>query len=93
MYAASGNRGEPGAAWKDFAGYASVTVVNLSGDALTAVASTLLKAWPPPVRLEGASLTPKQAHAFCDHIELLIRVEDEEDNVELPAKPLSLVTK
>ena len=24
------------------------------------------------MRLEGASLTPKQVHAFCDHVELLI---------------------
>jgi len=32
-----------------------------SGDALTTV------------RLEGASLTPKQVHAFYDHVELLIR--------------------
>ena len=39
--------------------------------ALTAVASTLLNA--KAVRLEGASLTPKQVHAFCDHVELLIR--------------------
>jgi hypothetical protein len=39
-------------------------------DALTAIASTLLNA--KAVRLEGASLTPKQVHAFCDHDELLI---------------------
>jgi hypothetical protein len=42
-----------------------------SGDALTTVASTLLNA--KAVRLEGASLTPKQVHAFYDHVELLIR--------------------
>jgi len=48
----------------------SVTVINLSGDALTAVASTLLN--EKAVRLEVASLTPKQVHAFCDHVELLI---------------------
>ena len=46
-------------------------MVNFSGDALTAVASTLLNA--KAVRLEGASLTPKQVHAFCDHVKLLIR--------------------
>ncbi len=38
---------------------------------LTAVASTLLNT--KAVRLEGVSLTPKQVHAFCDHVELLIR--------------------
>jgi hypothetical protein len=54
-----------------FAGNASVIFVNPSGDALTAVASTRLNA--KAVRLEGASLTPKQVHAFCDHVELLIR--------------------
>jgi hypothetical protein len=54
-----------------FADNASVTVVNPSGDALTTVASTLLNA--KAVRLEGASLTPKQVHAFCDHVDLLIR--------------------
>ncbi len=42
-----------------------------SGDALTAVASILLNA--KAVRLEGASLTSKQVHVFCDHVELLIR--------------------
>jgi hypothetical protein len=54
-----------------FADNASVTVVNPSGDALTAVASILLNA--KAVRLEGASLTLKQVHTFCDHVELLIR--------------------
>ncbi len=87
MYAASGavdtpvaNQGplgrtftpsKPGDGLRAFADNASVTVVNSSGDSLTAVASTLLNA--KAVRLEGASLTPKQVHAFCDHVELLIR--------------------
>jgi len=80
MYAASGNQGplgrtftpsKPGDGLRVFADNASVTVVNPSGDALTAVASTLLNA--KAVRIEGASLTPKQVHAFCDHVELLIR--------------------
>ena len=62
---------KPGDGLRAFADNASVTVVNSSGDALTAVASTLLNA--KAVRLEGASLTPKQVHAFCDHVELLIR--------------------
>jgi hypothetical protein len=53
-----------------FADNASVTVGNPAGDALTAVASTFLNA--KAVRLEGASLTPKQVYAFCDHVELLI---------------------
>ena len=70
MYAASGNRGAvdtPAAnhGLRAFAGDASVTVANPSGDAFTAVASTLLNA--------KASLTPKQVHAFCGHVELLIR--------------------
>jgi hypothetical protein len=56
---------------RTFADNASVTLVNPSGDALTTVASTLLYA--KAVRLEGASLTPKQVHAFCDYVELLIR--------------------
>ena len=56
---------------RTFADNASVTLVNPSGDVLTTVASTLLNA--KAVRLEGASLTPKQVHAFCDHVELLIR--------------------
>ena len=65
MYAASSNRGAvdtpaanqgPGDGLR---AYASVTVVNPSGDALTAVASTLLNA--KAVHLEGASLTPKHA--------------------------------
>ena len=47
---------------RTFADNASVTLVNPSGDALTTVASTLLNA--KAVRLEGASLTPKQVHAF-----------------------------
>ena len=83
MNAASGNRGavdtpaanqgplgrtftpsKPGDGLRAFVDNASVT-------ALTAVASTLLNA--KAVRLEGASLTPKQVHAFCDHVELLIR--------------------
>ncbi len=62
---------KPGDGLCAFADNASVTVVDSSGDALTAVASTLLNA--KAVRLEGASLTPKQVHAFCDHVELLIR--------------------
>ena len=61
-----------GVGLRAFADNASVTVVNSSGDALTAVASTLLNA--KTVRHEGASLTPKLVHAFCDHVELLIRV-------------------
>ena len=56
---------------RTFADNASVTLVNPSGDVLTTVASTLLNA--KAVRLEGASLTPKQVHAFCNHVELLIR--------------------
>jgi hypothetical protein len=43
-----------------FADNASITAINPSGDALTAVAFT-------------SSLIPKQVHAFCDHVELLIR--------------------
>ena len=82
MYAASGNRGavaanqgplgrtftpsKPGDGLRAFADNASVTVVNSSGDVLTAVASTLLNA--KAVRLEGASLTPKEVHVFCDHV-------------------------
>ena len=62
---------KPGDGLRAFADNASITVVNSSGDVLTAVASTLLNA--KAVRLEGASLTPKQVHAFCDHVELLIR--------------------
>jgi hypothetical protein len=49
----------------------AVTGINPSGDALTSVASTLLNA--KAVSLEGASLIPKQVHAFCDHVELVIR--------------------
>ena len=26
-----------------------------------------------PVRLDGASLTARQVHAFCDHLEVLLR--------------------
>jgi hypothetical protein len=72
MFAASGDRGNPAAIHGSFADNASVTVVNPSGDALTAVASTLLNA--KAVRLEGASLIPKQVHAFCNYVKLLIRV-------------------
>jgi hypothetical protein len=54
-----------------FADNALVTVGNSSGDALPAVATTLLNA--KVMRLEGDSLTAKQVHAFCDHVELLIR--------------------
>jgi hypothetical protein len=71
MYAASDDRGAVGDGLRTFADNASVTLVNPSGDALTTVASTLLNA--KAVRLEGASLTPKQVHAFCNHVELLIR--------------------
>ena len=60
-----------GVGLRAFADNASVTVVNCSGNVLTAVASTLLNA--KVARLEGASLTSKQVHAFCDHVELLIR--------------------
>ena len=60
-----------GVGLRAFADNASVIVFNSSGDALTAVASTLLNA--KAVRLEDASLTPNQVHAFCDHVELLIR--------------------
>ena len=42
-----------------------------AGNVLDAVASTLFKA--KAVLLEGASVTSKHVHAFCDHIELLIR--------------------
>jgi hypothetical protein len=62
---------KPGDGLRAFADNASVTVINPSGDALNVIASTLLNA--KAVRLEGASLTPKQVHAFCDHVELLIR--------------------
>jgi len=77
MCAASGDRGslarsftdsKPGDGLLAFADNASVTVVNPSGDALTTVASILLNA--KVVRLENASLTLKQVHAFCDHVEL-----------------------
>jgi hypothetical protein len=54
-----------------FADIASVTGINSSGDALTAVASTLLNA--KAVHLEGASLRPKQVHAHH-----LCRVNDEQ---------------
>ena len=57
---------KPGDGLRALADNASVTVVNPSGDTLTAVASKA-------VRLECANLTPKQVHAFCDHVELLIR--------------------
>jgi hypothetical protein len=78
MYAASGDRGvdntpaaNRGSLVRSFTpSNASVTVVNPSGDALTTVASTLLNA--KTVRLDGASLNPKQVHAFCDHVEFLI---------------------
>ena len=62
MYAASGNRvpstlqPRTRAAWKDLHTFAD------NGDALTAVASTLLNA--KAVRLESASLTPEQVLAF-----------------------------
>jgi hypothetical protein len=38
---------------------------------MTADANTLLNT--KSVRLEWASLTTKQVHAFCDHVEVLIR--------------------
>ena len=62
---------KPGDGLRAFAGDASVMMESPAGNALTAVASTLLNA--KTVRLESASLTPKQVHAFCDHVELLIR--------------------
>ena len=49
----------------------AVMVEHPTGDAITAVASTLLNT--KSVRLERASLTPKQMHAFCDHAKVLIR--------------------
>ena len=85
MYAASGIRGavdtpsaNQGPLGRTFTPFkpgddlraSTITVINPSGNALTTVASTLLNA--KAVRLEGASLTPKQVHAFCDHVELLI---------------------
>ena len=66
-----GTPSKPGDGLRAFTDDASITAINPSGDALTTVASTLLNA--KSVRLEGASLTPKQVHAFCDHVELLIR--------------------
>ena len=71
------NRGSPAKAFtpsdglRAFADNASVIVEPPAGTALNAVASTLLNV--KSVRLEGASVTSKQVHAFCDHIELLIR--------------------
>ena len=62
---------KPGDGLRAFADNASVMVEPPAGTALNAVASTLLNV--KSVRLEGASVTSKQVHAFCDHIELLIR--------------------
>ena len=58
---------KPGYGLRAFADNALVTVESPAGNALTAVASTLLNA--KAVHLEGASLTPKQVHAFCDHVD------------------------
>jgi hypothetical protein len=96
MYAASGDRGASGTpaanihSFQALAGNVSVTVVNPSGDALTTVASILLNA--KAVRLEGASLTPKQVHAFCDHVDLLIRAHvNDAQTFTLLTDPQSIV--
>ena len=62
---------KPGDGLRAFADNASVMMELPAGTALNAVASTLLNV--KSMRLEGASVTSKQVHAFCDHIELLIR--------------------
>ena len=54
-----------------FTGDSAVSPARPAGDALAVVAGAVLGT--KPVRLEGATLTSKQVHAFCDHIDQLVR--------------------
>ena len=49
----------------------SATTQLPANDTLQAVHGALLSA--KPVRLDGAFLTARQVHAFCDHLEVLLR--------------------
>ena len=54
-----------------FAGDSAVLPARPADDALVVVAGAVLGT--KPVRLDGTTLTSKQVHAFCDHIDQLIR--------------------
>ena len=49
----------------------SATTQLPANNTLQAVHGALLSV--KPVRLDGASLTARQVHAFCDHLEVLLR--------------------
>jgi hypothetical protein len=62
---------KPGDGLRAFAVEASATTQLPANDTLQAVHGALLSV--KPVRLDGASLTARQVHAFCDHLEVLLR--------------------
>ena len=62
---------KPGEGLHAFEGDSALSPARPAGDALAVVAGAVLGT--KPVRLEGATLTSKQVHAFCDHINQLVR--------------------
>ena len=69
--ASSFTTSKPGEGLRAFTGDALVSTARPAGNALAEVAGAVLDM--KPVRLEGTSLTPKQVHAFRDHIDQLVR--------------------
>ena len=63
---------KPGEGLHAFVGDSAVSTARPAGDALAVVAGAVFGT-KPVVRLEGATLTSKQVHAFCDHIDQLVR--------------------
>ena len=61
---------KPGEGLHAFVGDSAVSTARPAGDALAVVAGAVLDT--KPVRLEGDTLTSKQVHAFCDHIDQLV---------------------
>ena len=62
---------KPGDGLRAFAVEASAPTQLPANDTLQAVHRALVSV--KPVRLDGASLTARQVHAFCDHLEVLLR--------------------
>ena len=63
---------KPGNGLRTFAVEASAPTQPPANDTLQAVHGALLSV--KPVRLDGASLTARQVYAFCDHLEVLLRL-------------------
>jgi hypothetical protein len=64
-------RSKPGDGLRTFAVEASAATQPPASDTLQAVHGVLLNV--KPVRLDGASLTARQVHAFCDRLEVLFQ--------------------